>query len=69
MYAVVSTPMKQRKLVVHRVRVEHRLFRFSRKRQSHETGSYTVNASGNARFGYHVTLGSRISGNALPKRN
>ena len=47
----VSTPMKQRKLLVDRVRVEHRLFRTSRKRQSLETGSYTVTASlGNARF-------------------
>ena len=47
----VSTPMKQRKLLVDRVGVEHRLFRSSRKRQSLETGSYTVTASlGNARF-------------------
>ena len=47
----VSTPMKQRKLLVDRVRVEHRLFRSSRKRQSLETGSHTVTASlGNARF-------------------
>ena len=37
--------MKQRKLVVDRVRVEHRLFRSSGKRQSLETGSYTVTAS------------------------
>ena len=45
----VSTPMKQRKLLVDRVRVEHRLFCSSRKRQSLETGSYTVTASlGNA---------------------
>ena len=47
----VSTPMKQRKLLVDRVRVEHRLFRSSRKRQPLETGSYTVTASlGNAQF-------------------
>ena len=47
----VSTPMKPRKLLVDRVWVEHRLFRSSRKRQSLETGSYTVTASlGNARF-------------------
>ena len=46
----VSTPMKQRKLLVYRVWVEHRLF-CSRKRQSLETESYTVTASlGNARF-------------------
>ena len=37
--------MKQRKLVVDRIRVEHRLFRFSRKHQSQKTGSYTVTAS------------------------
>ena len=43
--------MKQRKLVVDRVRVEHRLFRSSKNRLSLETGSYTVTASlGNARF-------------------
>ena len=47
----VSTPMKQRKLLVDRVPVEHRLFRSRRKRQSLETGSYTVTASlGNAHF-------------------
>ena len=38
--------MKKRKLVVDRVRVEHRLFHSSRKRQSsQETGSCTVTAS------------------------
>ena len=43
--------MKQRKLLVDCVQVEHRLFRSSRKRQSLETGSYTVTAtSENARF-------------------
>ena len=43
--------MKQRKLLVDRVKLEHRLFRSSRKRQSQETGSYTVTASlGNAHF-------------------
>ena len=43
--------MKQRKLVVHSVRVEHTLFHSSRKRQGLETGSYTVTASSdNARF-------------------
>ena len=45
LYAEVSTPMKQRKLLVDRVRVEHRLFRSNRKRQSLETGSYTVTTS------------------------
>ena len=50
--------MKQRKLLVDYVQVEHRLYRSSRKRQSLETGSYTVTASfRNARFnGYYVTL-------------
>ena len=43
--------MKQRKLLVDRVRVEHGLFRSSRKCQPLETGSYTVTASlGNAHF-------------------
>ena len=43
--------MKQRKLVVERVRVGHRLFLSSRKHQSLETGCYTVTASSeNARF-------------------
>ena len=43
--------MKKRKPVVDRVQVEHRLFRSSRKRQSLETGSYTVTASSeNAHF-------------------
>ena len=37
--------MKQRNVVVDRVRVEHRLFHSSRKRHSQETGSYTVTAS------------------------
>ena len=47
----VSTPMKQRKLVVVHVLVEHRLLPSSRKHQSLETGSYTVTASSeNARF-------------------
>ena len=47
----VSTPMKQKNLLVDRVRVEHRLFRSNRKRQSLETGSYTVTAYlGNTRF-------------------
>ena len=45
LYAAVSTPMKQRIVVVDGVRVEHRLFRSSRKRQSQETGSYTVTIS------------------------
>ena len=50
--------MKQRKLLVDCVQVEHRLYRSSRKRQSLETGSYTATASlRNARFnGYYVTL-------------
>ena len=43
--------MKLKKLVVDGIRVEHTLFRSSRKRQSLETGSYTVTASSeNARF-------------------
>ena len=43
--------MKLKKLVVDRIRVEHTLFRSSRKRQSLETGSYTVTAfQENARF-------------------
>ena len=43
--------MKLKKLVVDRIRVEHTLFRSSRKRQSLETGSYTVTASSeNAHF-------------------
>ena len=43
--------MKQRKRVVHSVRVEHTLFRSSRKRQCLETGSYTLTASSeSARF-------------------
>ena len=43
--------MKQRKLVVDHVRVEHRLFRSSIKRQSLETVSYIVTASSeNAHF-------------------
>ena len=47
----VSTPMKQRKLLVDRIQVEHRLFHSSRKCQPLETGSYTVTASlGNAGF-------------------
>ena len=45
LYAAVSTPIKPRKLVVDRVRVEHRLFRSSRERQSLETGSYRVTIS------------------------
>ena len=47
----VSTPMKQRNLQVDHVRVEHRLFHCSRKRQSLETGSYNLTASSeNTRF-------------------
>ena len=43
--------MTQRKLVVDHVWADHRLFLSSRKRQSLETGSYTVTASSeNARF-------------------
>ena len=44
-YAAVCNPMKLRKLVVDRVRVEHGLFRSRRKRQSQKTGSYTVTTS------------------------
>ena len=65
--------MKQRN-VVDRVRVEHRLFRSVRKRQSQEPGSYTVTISlEKARsqwlLHYIRVLGSRISGNALPRCN
>ena len=45
LYAAVITPMKLRKLVVVRIRVEHVLFRSSRKRLSQKTGSYTVTTS------------------------
>ena len=51
--------MKQRKLVVDRVQVEHRLFlSSSRKSQSQETGYYTVTASQEMPVsnGYYVTL-------------
>ena len=71
--------MKQRNVVVDRVRVEHRVFRSrvfrsSRKRQSQETGSYTVTISlektrSQWLLRYIRVLGSRISGNALPRRN
>ena len=43
--------MKQRKLVIDSVRVEHRYFCSSRKRLTLETGCYTVTAfQENARF-------------------
>ena len=43
--------MKQKQIVVDRVRVEHGLFRSSTKRQSLETESYTVTTSSeNSRF-------------------
>ena len=45
LYGAVSTPMKQRNVVVDRIQVEHRLYRSSRKRQFQETGSYTVTIS------------------------
>ena len=45
LYAAVCTPMKQRKLVVDRIRAEYGLFRSSRKRQSQKTGSCTVTTS------------------------
>ena len=45
LYAAVCTPMKLRKLVVDRIRVEHGIFRSSRKRQSQKTGSFTVTTS------------------------
>ena len=42
----VCTPYETAKTcVVDRIREEHRLFRYSRKRQSQKTGSYTVTAS------------------------
>ena len=37
--------MKEGKVVVDRIRVEHRHFRSNRKRQSLEIGSYTVTSS------------------------
>ena len=43
LYGAVCTPMKQQNVVVDRV--EHRLFHSTRKRQSQETGSYTVTIS------------------------
>ena len=47
----VFTPMKQRKLVVDHVRVEHRLFRSNRKCKCLETRFYTVtDSSENACF-------------------
>ena len=45
LYAAVCTPMKLRKLVVDCIPVEHGPFRYSRKRQSQKTGSYTVTTS------------------------
>ena len=45
LYAEVSTPMKQIKFVVDRVRAEHRLFCSSRKHQSLDAGSNTVTDS------------------------
>ena len=45
LYAAVCNPMKLRKFVVDRIRVEHGFFRSSRKRQSQKTGSYTVTTS------------------------
>ena len=66
--------MKQQNVVVDRVQVEHRLFHSSRKRKSQETGSYTVSISlektcSQWLLRYIRVLGSRISGNALPRRN
>ena len=37
--------MKLKKIVIHHIRIEHTLFRNSRKRQSQETGPYTVTTS------------------------
>ena len=45
LYAAACTPMKQRKLVVDCIWVQHGLFRSSKERQSQKTGSYTVTAS------------------------
>ena len=45
LYAAVCTPMKQRKLVVDRIRVQYGLFCSSKAHQSQKTGSYTVTAS------------------------
>ena len=45
LYQAVCTHMKQRNVVVDRVRIEHRIFRSSRNRQSQETGSYIVIAT------------------------
>ena len=73
LYGAVSTPMKQRNVVVDRFCVELRLIHSSRKRQSQETGSYTVTISlektcSRLLLHYIRVLDSRISGNA-PRRN
>ena len=73
LYMAVCTHMKQRKLVVDRIRVGHGLFRSSRKRQYQKTGSYTVTAS-LACFQwllcYIISLPHKTEkGNALPRHN
>ena len=65
--------MKQRKLVVDRIREERGLFRSNRKRQSQKTGFYTVAAS-LACFQwllYYIISPPHKTGkgNALPRHN
>ena len=65
--------MKQRKLVVDRIWVQHGLFRSSNERHSQKTGSYTVTAS-LVRFQwllrYIISLPHKTGkGNALPRHN
>ena len=71
LYRTVSNPLKQRNVVVHYFRVEHRHFLSSRKRQSQETGFYTVTISleklrPQLLLHYIRVLGSKILGYALP---
>ena len=74
LYGAVSILIKQQSIVVDDVWVEHRLFRSSRKRQSKETGSYTVTISVEKScfqwlLHYIKVLSSRISRNTLPRHN
>ena len=48
--------MKERKLVLDRIREELGFYRSSRKSQSRKTGSYTVTVSMPVSNGYYVTL-------------
>ena len=68
-----STHMKQQKLVVDHIRVEHGLFRSIIKRQSQKTRSYTITAS-MACFQWllrHIVSKPHktLKGNALPRHN